>query len=82
TDEIRGSTAKELAATHLLAMPIGEWSLRTSDKWPEDPADDVAGPAWAGHVRFASAPPVVTPTPDLSEGIPLPSSISAVRGVR
>ena len=36
-DEVRPSTAKELAATLVLAMPIDQWSLKVSDGWPDDP---------------------------------------------
>src|ERR1700677_4586417 len=46
--EIRGARRAELAATMVLAMPIQDWSLKISDGWPTDPADDVAGSAWAG----------------------------------
>jgi uncharacterized protein len=35
--EIRHPAARELAATILLAMPIGEWSLRGNNGWPDDP---------------------------------------------
>src|SRR5262249_53339714 len=46
--EVRASTGKELAAVLVLALPIAEWSLKVSEGWPDDPDDDVAGPAWAG----------------------------------
>ena len=82
TAEIRPSNARELVATLLLAMPIGEWSLRRSDNWPDDPADDVAGPAWAGVLRYGAPPLTVHPAPDLRPGIPEPGSIGAVHGVR
>lgn len=80
--EVRHSTARELAATMLLAMPIGEWSLRGNDGWPDDPQSDISGPAWAGHIRFTPPGVTVTAAPDLRAGIPVPASISAVRGVR
>jgi hypothetical protein len=82
TGEVRRPTSRELAATVMLALPIGQWSLRRSYGWPEDPASDVAGPAWAGHLRFG--PPPVTPasTPDLRPGIILPPSAGQVRGIR
>jgi hypothetical protein len=46
--EVRASTAKELAAVLVLALPIAEWSLKVSEGWPDDPPGDVAGPAWTG----------------------------------
>jgi hypothetical protein len=82
TSEVRRPSAKELAATQMLAMPIGEWSLRVSDGWPEDPDSDVAGPAWAGHVRFGVPPATVAGAPDLRPGITVPPSVGQVSGVR
>ncbi len=48
--EVRRPTKAELAATLVLSLPIEDWSLKVSAGWPEDEADDVAGPAWAGVV--------------------------------
>ncbi len=77
--EVRASTRRELAATMVLSMPIEEWHVKISSGWPEDPADDVAGPSWAGIVPFRGRPvgtPV--PAPDLSEGIDVPPSVQAL----
>ncbi|OHV37143.1 MULTISPECIES: pyridoxamine 5'-phosphate oxidase family protein [Pseudofrankia] len=79
--ELRRPTAKELAATLLLAMPIRQWSMRILDDWPDDPADDVTGPAWAGQVRFGAPPLTVLDAPDLRPGIPAPSSAIAITGI-
>jgi nitroimidazol reductase NimA-like FMN-containing flavoprotein (pyridoxamine 5'-phosphate oxidase superfamily) len=79
TAEVRRPTARELAATLVLAMPIGTWTLKVSDGWPEDPADDVAGPAWAGVVRFeARRAGRALAAPDLRAGITEPASIRAL----
>lgn len=82
TAEVRRPHRRELAATLVLAMPIETWSLRRSDGWPEDPEDDIAGPAWAGVLRYGE--PAVTrhPAPDLRPGIAEPGSLDAIRGVR
>lgn len=80
--EVRRPTSRELAATQLLAMPIREWSLRIFDSWPEDPPEDVAGPAWAGQVRFGTPPITVLDAPDLRVGIPAPTSANGIDGVR
>jgi uncharacterized protein len=82
TAEVRRPSAKELAATNMLAMPIGEWSVRVSDGWPEDPDSDVAGPAWAGHIRFGVPPATVSGAPDLRPGIAVPPSAGQVSGIR
>lgn len=77
--EVRRPMKKELAATLMLALPIREWSLRASDDWPDDTDDDVAGPAWAGQVRFGERTTQVLRAPDLRAGIPIPASVRALR---
>ena len=78
--ELRASNRKELAATLVLRMPIGEgnWSLKVSDGWPEDPEEDVAGDAWAGVVPLSPTYGVPRPAPDLTAGIPVPASVRAL----
>jgi uncharacterized protein len=80
--ELRRPTAKELAATQVLALPIEtsptpSWSLKVSDGWPEDPDSDVDGPSWAGVVpaRIVYDRPLATP--DLRAGIEVPPSVLA-----
>jgi nitroimidazol reductase NimA-like FMN-containing flavoprotein (pyridoxamine 5'-phosphate oxidase superfamily) len=75
TAEIRRPSAKELRATLVLALPITEWSLKVSDKWPEDPPEDVDGEAWAGVVALVSSYAAPRPAPDLRPGIPVPNSV-------
>jgi uncharacterized protein len=73
--ELRRPTPRERAATLVLALPITEWSLKISAGWPDDPADDVAGPAWAGvvprHITYGA--PLAAP--DLRAGIDVPPSV-------
>ena len=78
--EVREPSSKELAATLVLRLPIEEWSLKVSTDWPEDPPEDVQGPAWAGMVPFSMSygPPVETP--DLAAGIDVPSSVRRLVG--
>jgi nitroimidazol reductase NimA-like FMN-containing flavoprotein (pyridoxamine 5'-phosphate oxidase superfamily) len=75
-DGARTPSDKELAATTMLAMPITEWSLKVSDGPPEDAADDVDRPSWAGvvplHHRFGA--PV--DAPDLVAGVAVPAAIA------
>ena len=73
--EVRASTARELAATLVVALPITEWSLKVSDGWPEDPAEDVAGEAWAGVVGIRTVHQSPIPAPDLRPGIEAPDSV-------
>jgi len=76
--EIRPSSARELAATMVLAFPIGQWSLKSSDGFAEDPEDDRAGPAWAGVVPLRSGFDAAIPNPDLRPGIEVPASVRAL----
>ncbi len=73
--EVRRPSAKELSATMILALPIERWSLKISDGWPDDPAEDVAGPAWAGVIpaTVQHGPPEAAP--DLAPGRALAESV-------
>lgn len=79
-DETRPSTKREVAATLVLAMPLDRWSLKVSDGWPEDTAEDVAGPAWAGVLPLGTRYGAPQPAPDLREGIPVPPSVQRLSG--
>ena len=76
--EVRASTARELAATLVLALPIEQWSLKVSDGWPDDEPSDVEGDAWAGVVplRLTAGDPL--PAPDLRPGIDVPPSVQGL----
>ncbi len=65
--ELRPPTAKELAATTLLRMPLREWSVKVSDGWPDDPVEDLKEPVWAGVLPIESAFGAPVPTPDLQQ---------------
>jgi nitroimidazol reductase NimA-like FMN-containing flavoprotein (pyridoxamine 5'-phosphate oxidase superfamily) len=65
--QLRPPTPKELAATTLLRMPLREWSVKVSDGWPDDPAEDLHEPVWAGVLPIESAFGTPLPTPDLRE---------------
>ena len=73
--EVRASTAKELAATLVLSLPIEQWSLKVSDGWPDDDPSDVEGDAWAGVVPLRLIPGDPLPAPDLRPGIDVPPSV-------
>jgi nitroimidazol reductase NimA-like FMN-containing flavoprotein (pyridoxamine 5'-phosphate oxidase superfamily) len=78
--EVRASTQKELAATLVLALPIETWSLKISDDWPEDPPEDVDGPAWAGLLPLDTSYAVPVAAPDLRDGIDVPPSVRQLSG--
>jgi uncharacterized protein len=76
--EVRDPSVKELAATLVLRLPIAEWSLKVSDGWPDDPEDDIAGPAWAGIVRSVTSYREPEPAPDLRPEIGPPASVRSL----
>lgn len=80
--ELRASTRRELAATMALRLPIGagNWSLKVSDGWPDDPEDDVAGDAWAGVIPMSVGYDSALPAPDLRSDIPVPDSVRRLAG--
>jgi uncharacterized protein len=75
--ELRPSTRKELAATQVLRLAIGEqnWSLKVNDGWPEDPPEDVAAGVWAGVVPYAGRHGSPLPAPDCGAEVPVPQSV-------
>lgn len=79
--EVRPSTAKEIAATLVLALPIAEWSLKVSAGWPDDSPQDQAGPAWAGIVPVLTSYGKPLPAPDLPLEIPIPLSVRNIQSV-
>jgi uncharacterized protein len=76
--ELRRPTGRELDATLVFALPISEWSLKVSDGWPDDPAEDVAGDAWAGVVPLLHSYGIPQRAPDLRDGISQPASVRAL----
>jgi nitroimidazol reductase NimA-like FMN-containing flavoprotein (pyridoxamine 5'-phosphate oxidase superfamily) len=78
TAEIRRPRQRELEATLVLALPIAEWSLKSSAGWPDDPADDVAADAWAGVVPMRTCYAEPMPAPDLRAGLTVPASVRAL----
>ena len=76
--EVRRPSAREVAATMVLRLAIEEWTLKISDGWPDDPEDDVAGPAWAGVVPLITRFADPVPAPDLRVGIAEPASVAAL----
>lgn len=64
-DDLRAPTARELAATMVLEMALVEWSVKLSMKDPEDPAEDLDDPVWAGVLPIETRYGTPFPAPDL-----------------
>lgn len=75
--ELRASTRKELAATMVLRLPIGDanWSLKISDGWPEDQPADVQSGVWAGVVPMSMIYGEPRPAPDCGAAVSVPESV-------
>lgn len=80
--ELRASTRRELAATMALRLAIGEgnWSLKVSAGWPEDPDDDVVAGAWAGVVPLTTMYGQPRRAPDCPAAVPVPGSVLGMTG--
>jgi nitroimidazol reductase NimA-like FMN-containing flavoprotein (pyridoxamine 5'-phosphate oxidase superfamily) len=73
----RTPSAKELAATSVLAMPLTEWSLKVSDSPPDDAESDLDRPVWAGLVPLRHSWGTPVPAPDLRVDLPAPAAALA-----
>ncbi len=78
--EVRRPTAKELAATIVLRLVVEDFTIKVSQGWPDDPASDVEGPAWAGVLPTRTGYAEALTAPDLTEGIALPDSVRRLLG--
>ncbi|MGS2614365.1 pyridoxamine 5'-phosphate oxidase family protein [Micromonospora sp. LZ34] len=69
---IRPPSAKELAATLVLALPLAESSVKISAGPPDDPAEDLDLPVWAGVLPVVESPGRPEPDPALRFDLPPP----------
>jgi nitroimidazol reductase NimA-like FMN-containing flavoprotein (pyridoxamine 5'-phosphate oxidase superfamily) len=72
----RTPSAKELAATSVLAMPLTEWSLKVSAGPPEDAETDLDRPVWAGVVPLRHQWGLPVPAPDLRPDLRAPAALT------
>ena len=90
-DEVRRPTAKELAATVVLELPLDEASVKVRSGPPAVHEDDDAegGPAtaapgaqgpWCGVVPLAVVPGDPVPAPGVTPGTSLPASVRHLLG--
>lgn len=68
-DQLRPITAKELAATSVLALPIEEASAKIRSGPPIDDEEDLGWPVWAGVVPVALAPGQSEPDAHVAAGL-------------
>jgi len=70
--DLRQSTAKELNATSLLALPIETFSAKCRTGPPEDSKRDLDTPVWAGVVPLEMTAGEPVDAPDLLAGVVRP----------
>lgn len=75
-EHVRWPTPKELKATKVLALPIGEASAKVRTGGPVDDDDDYALDCWAGVVPLEVKSGAPQADPLLREGIPLPDHVA------
>ncbi len=76
-DHARGPTRRELAATSVLALDLGEASVKIRSGPPaDDDADVEADAAWAGVVPIRTVFGAPEPAPDLATARPVPAHVA------
>ncbi|GAB2495889.1 pyridoxamine 5'-phosphate oxidase family protein [Nocardiopsis aegyptia] len=73
---VRPPTAKELAATRVLALSLEEASVKVRTGPPADDEEDYALPTWAGVLPVRQVFGAPEPDPVLAEGIGVPAHIA------
>jgi hypothetical protein len=73
--ESRPPTAKEDAATAIVALKLETVSLKSRGDNIADDESDLSGPYWAGTIPLVTQRGPIRPAPDLAEGIPLPAAL-------
>ena len=76
-DAVRAPTRKELAATSVLAVSLGEASVKVRTGPPGDEPEDLDLPVWAGVVPMTMSFGEPEPDPALRPGITAPDHIHA-----
>jgi hypothetical protein len=80
-DEARQPNAKELKATTILRMPLGEVSLKRRIGPPsDDDSPDAELDVWAGVIPILTSFGVPLDSPGLKDGMPLPESVRRLLG--
>jgi uncharacterized protein len=82
-DEVRGPNAKELKATEILALEIGDASVKVRSGPPDDDdSPDAKRDTWAGVLPIVSSYGTPTASPGLRPGIQLPDSVRRLLALR
>ncbi|MEU4829553.1 pyridoxamine 5'-phosphate oxidase family protein [Streptosporangium sp. NPDC023615] len=74
-DAARRPTAKELAATAVLALPLSEASVKIRQGPPEDEEEDYALPIWAGVLPLHQVWGTPETDPAMTADLPVPDHV-------
>jgi uncharacterized protein len=77
--DARPPTEKELRATMLLRLPLGECSAKVRAGFPLDEEEDYDLEIWAGVVPFRTIVDDARPDPDLRVTVPMPPYVEHYR---
>jgi uncharacterized protein len=79
-DHARRPTRKELAATAVLELPLGEASVKVRTGPPHDEPEDYDSDTWAGVLPAQLVFGAAEPDPELRAGVSVPDHIRALAG--
>ena len=79
-DHVRPPSRSELRKTLVLEVPLVEASAKVRTGDPIDDPEDIEGPWWAGTVPITTRFGPPTPSSDLSDGIGVPTPVTALTG--
>ncbi|MEU9864667.1 pyridoxamine 5'-phosphate oxidase family protein [Streptomyces sp. NPDC047971] len=78
SDDSRPANAKELAATAVLRLDLGEVSAKVRTGGPNDEPEDASLPHWSGVIPVRKAYGTPVPADDHDPAIPLPGYLSVL----
>lgn len=78
-ESLRPMTAKEVAATTVLRVPIDEASAKIRQGWPVDDEEDYDFPVWAGVIPVETVFGEPRTDPDMRMVVPVPDCASDYR---
>lgn len=77
--EVRPSTKKELAATHIIWVDLDETSVKISTNEVDDDPEDLNKGTWAGILPIITSVGEPIPADEEAEGLEVPSSVRNFR---
>lgn len=75
SSQVRGPSARELAATTVLRLPLQDVSLKVRSGPPGDDPEDLTLPYWAGVLPVTTTTGRPVPAPDVPSALPLPEHL-------